>query len=95
MTNAKADKTIKSVKVMKEKNNITKKTIKLESGKSMALKVKSNPGIPVKNIIFSSSQKTVASVSKKGKVTAKIPMQEVGMAGLMIRLKNWKLPQRS
>lgn len=59
------------VKFIQEGKNITKKMLKMETGTTKTLKVKAKPAIKAKNIKFKSSAKNVASVSAKGKVTAK------------------------
>ena len=66
-----AAKTIRSLKVMQGGKNIAKKTVKMETGTTKTLKIKAKPAMKAKNIKFKSSAKTVASVSAKGKLTAK------------------------
>ena len=66
-----AVKTIRSLKVMQGGKNIAKKTVKMETGTTKSFKIKAKPAIKAKNIKFKSSAKTVASVSAKGKLTAK------------------------
>lgn len=66
-----AVKTIRSLKVMQGGKNIAKKTVKMETGTTKTFKIKAKPAIKAKNIKFKSSAKTVASVSAKGKLTAK------------------------
>ena len=66
-----AAKTIRSLKVMQGGKNIAKRTVKMESGTTKTLKIKAKPAMKAKNIKFKSSAKTVASVSAKGKLTAK------------------------
>ena len=48
-----------------------KKTLKMETGTTKTLKIRATPAIKEKDITFKSSDKKVASVSAKGKVTAK------------------------
>ena len=66
-----AVKTIRSLKVMQGGKNIAKKTVKMETGTTKTLKIKAKLAMKAKNIKFKSSAKTVASVSAKGKLTAK------------------------
>lgn len=79
-TNKKA---VKKVTVKVGKKNVTKKTYKLKKGSQMTLKVSTTPASAKKSVSFSSSKKTVATVSNKGKVTAK----NAGTAKITIKVK--------
>lgn len=72
--NAKVKGTIK-VTVSKKKQNakitLEKKKVTIAVGKTATVKVKSLKGISAKGVKFASSNKKVATVSSKGKVTAK------------------------
>ena len=57
----------------KRKVQLNKKTVTLEVGKKVTLKLKNAP--KKKKITWSSNKKKVASVSKKGVVTAKKPVR--------------------
>ena len=69
---------IKSVAVRIDGKKVTKKTVTLHKGKKTTLKVSVSPRKAKKNVTYTSSKKSVATVSKKGKVTAK----KAGMAKL-------------
>lgn len=64
-------KSIRSVRVMQSGKNIAKKTLKMKIGESRTLRVKTKPSLSKRDIKFSSTQKKVASVNKKGKIIAK------------------------
>lgn len=80
---AAAKKTIRSLKVIQKGKNISKKTLKMHIGTTKTLKVKAKPAVKAKNIKFKSSAKKVASVSAKGKLTAK----KKGTAKISITVK--------
>ncbi len=63
-----------------------KKSLTLKKGKSTTLKVKLPAGTASRKLLFSSSKKSVASVTSKGKVTAK----KVGTAKITVRTYNKK-----
>ena len=69
--NAASQNAVKSVTVRADKKKITKKTYALEIGERKSLKVTASPKGAVKSIRFKSNKPKIASVSKKGKVTAK------------------------
>lgn len=69
--NAASQNAVKSVTVRADKKKITKKTYALEIGDRKNLKVTVSPKGAVKSIRFKSNKPKIASVSKKGKVTAK------------------------
>lgn len=69
--NAAIQNAVKSVTVRADKKKITKKTYALEIGERKSLKVTASPKGAVKSIRFKSNKPKIASVSKKGKVTAK------------------------
>lgn len=64
-------KNIKSVIVRINGKKVTKKTVTLRKGKKRTLKVSVSPHKGKKHVTYTSSKKSVATVSKKGKVTAK------------------------
>lgn len=64
-------KSIRSVRVMQSGKNIAKKTLKMKIGESRTLRVKAKSSLSKRDIKFSSTQKKVASVNKKGKIIAK------------------------
>ena len=64
-------KNIKSVTVRIGGKRVTKKTVTLHKGKKTNLKVSVSPRKAKKSVTYASSKKSVASVNKKGKVTAK------------------------
>ena len=68
---AKSKKNVKSITVMSGGKNVTHKTITMIMGKKMKLAVKTKPVKAKNSVKFASAKKSVASVSKKGKVTAK------------------------
>ena len=80
---AAAKKTIRSLKVIQKGKNISKKTLKMHIGTTKTLKIKAKPAVKAKNIKFKSSAKKVASVSAKGKLTAK----KKGTAKISITVK--------
>ena len=69
--NAASKKAVKTVSVKIGSKNVTKKTYKMTQGTSAKLKVTVKPAAAKKSITYKSSKKGVATVSKKGKVTAK------------------------
>lgn len=70
-TSAASSKKVKSVTVKIGSKTVTKKTYSLKKGKSVTLKVTVNPKAAKKAIAYKTDKKAVATVSKKGKVTAK------------------------
>lgn len=64
-------KNIKSVTVKSGGKRVNKKTVTLRKGKKTTLKVSVSPRRAKKRVTYKSSKKSVAVVSKKGKVTAK------------------------
>lgn len=69
--NAASQNAVKSVTVRADRRKITKKIYGLEIGERKNLKVTVSPKEAVKSIRFKSNKPKIASVSKKGKVTAK------------------------
>lgn len=71
--NAKAAsrKNIKSVTVRIDGKKVTKKTVTLRKRKKATLKVSVSPRKAKKRVTYTSGKKSVATVSKEGKVTAK------------------------
>lgn len=66
-----ASKSVKSVSLKIGNAKVTKKTVTMYSGDSKTLKVAISPKNAKKKVSFTSSKKSVASVSKKGVITAK------------------------
>lgn len=64
-------KKVKSVSLKIGKKKVTKKTYTLKKGKTATVKVTVTPAKAKKKVTFKTSKKSVATVSKKGKVTAK------------------------
>ena len=64
-------KNIKSVTVRIDGKKVTKKTVTLRKGKKKTLKISVSPRKAKKRVTYTSGKKSVATVSKKGKVTAK------------------------
>jgi len=64
-------KNIKSVTVKVDGKNAAKKTVTLRKGKKTTLEVSVSPRKAGERVTYTSSKKSVATVSKKGKVTAK------------------------
>ncbi|MDE6852431.1 MAG: Ig-like domain-containing protein [Lachnospiraceae bacterium] len=64
-------KNIKSVIVRINGKKVTKKTVTLRKGRKTTWKVSVSPRKGKKHVTYTSSKKSVATVSKKGKVTAK------------------------
>lgn len=69
--NAASGKAIKSVTLKINKKKVNNKTYKLAKGKSATVKVTVKPSSAKKSVTYKSSKKSVATVSKKGKITAK------------------------
>lgn len=65
------EKNIKSVTVRIDGKKVTKKTVTLRKGKKETLKISVSPRKAKKRVTYTSSKKSVATVSKKGKITAK------------------------
>lgn len=68
---AASSKAVKSVVLKIGDKKVTKKTYTLAKGKTASLKVSVNPSKAKKSVSFKSSNKKIATVSKKGRVTAK------------------------
>ena len=62
---------VKSITVRIGKKNVTKKTYSLKKGKSATLKISVSPKKSKKSVTFRSAKKSIVTVSKKGKVTAR------------------------
>lgn len=77
---AAGQKNIKSVPVKADGKKVSKKTVTLREGQKMTLKVSVSPRKARKRVDYTSNKKSVAVVSKKGKVTAK----ETGTAKIKI-----------
>ena len=75
-----------TVKKAPKKIEFRKKSLTLKKGKSTTLKVKLPAGTASRKLSFSSSKKSVASVTAKGKVTAK----KVGTAKITVKTYNKK-----
>lgn len=80
---AASSKAVKSVVLKIGDKKVTKKTYTLAKGKTASLKVSVNPSKAKKSVSFKSSNKKIATVSKKGKVTAK----KTGTAKLTVTVK--------
>lgn len=76
-------KAVKSVSVKIGGKKVTKKTYSLTKGKTASLKVTVKPSKARKSVSYKSSNKKIATVSKKGKVTAK----KTGTAKIKITVK--------
>ena len=70
-TNAANTNKVKKVSLKIGKKTVTKKTYSLKKGKKATLKVTVSPKKSKKSVVFKSSNKKVATVSKKGVITAK------------------------
>ena len=68
---AASEKNIKSVTVKIGGNTVTKKTVTLQKGQKTTLKISVSPRKAKKRVTYTSSKKSMASVSKKGAITAK------------------------
>ena len=66
-----ASKTVKTVAIKAGSKKVTKKTVTMYSGDKKTLTVSCKPSSAKKSISFKSSKTSVASVSKKGVITAK------------------------
>lgn len=64
-------KNIKSVTVRIDGKKVTKKSVTLRKGRKKTLKISVSPRKAKKRVTYTSSKKSVVTVSKKGKVTAK------------------------
>lgn len=64
-------KNIKSVTVRIDGKKVTKKTVTLRKGRKKTFKISVSPRKAKKRVTYTSGKKSVATVSKKGKVTAK------------------------
>lgn len=83
---AASPKVVKSVSLKIGNKKVTKKTYALTKGKTASLKVSVNPSKAKKSVSFKSSNKKVATVSKKGKITAK----KSGTAKITVTVKGKK-----
>ncbi len=79
-SSAASKKKVKSVTLKIGKKKVTKKTYKLVKGKTAKIKVTVKPASAKKKVTFKSAKKSVATVTKKGKVTAK----KVGTAKIKV-----------
>lgn len=80
---AASSKAVKSVVLKIGDKKVTKKTYTLAKGKTASLKVFVNPSKAKKSVSYKSSNKKIATVSKKGKVTAK----KTGTAKITVTVK--------
>lgn len=71
VSDAASAKKVKSATLKIGKKAVTKKTYAVKKGKKAVIKVKVNPDKAKKAVYFQSSNKKIATVSKKGTVTAK------------------------
>lgn len=83
---AASSKAVKSVVLKIGDRKVSKKTYTLVKGKTASLKVSVNPSKAKKSMSFKSSNKKVATVSKKGKITAK----KSGTAKITVTVKGKK-----
>ena len=74
---------IQSYAVTNEEKNAKKKTLKLEKGKTTALKVAIQPASARKSVSYKTSNKKIATVSGSGKITAK----KEGTAKITVTIK--------
>ena len=74
---------IQSYAVTNEEKNASKKTLKLEKGKTTALKVAIQPASARKSVSYKTSNKKIATVSGSGKIKAK----KEGTAKITITIK--------
>lgn len=74
---------IQSYAVTNEEKNVKKKTLKLEKGKTTALKVAIQPASARKSVSYKTSNKKIATVSGSGKIKAK----KEGTAKITITIK--------
>lgn len=74
---------IQSYAVTNEEKNAKRKTLKLEKGKTTALKVAIQPASARKSVSYKTSNKKIATVSGSGKITAK----KEGTAKITITIK--------
>ncbi len=80
---AASSKAVKSVELKIGKKKITKQTYFLVKGKTATLKVSVNPSKAKKSVSYKSSNKKIATVSKKGKIKAK----KAGTAKITVTVK--------
>lgn len=83
---AASKKTIKTVSVKIAGKKVNGKTVSLEKGKSVVLKISTSPKLAQKTISYKSSKPSVVSVSKKGKLTAK----KAGVSKISVTVKSAK-----
>ena len=80
---AASSKAVKSVELKIGKKKVTKQTYFLVKGKTATLKVSVNPSKAKKSVSYKSSNKKIATVSKKGKIKAK----KAGTAKITVTVK--------
>lgn len=80
---AASSKAVKSVALKIGKKKVTKQTYFLVKGKTATLKVSVNPSKAKKSVSYKSSNKKIATVSKKGKIKAK----KTGTAKITVTVK--------
>ena len=80
---AASSKAVKSVALKIGKKKVTKQTYFLVKGKTATLKVSVNPSKAKKSVSYKSSNKKIATVSKKGKIKAK----KAGTAKITVTVK--------
>ena len=76
-------KAVKSIALKIGKKKVTKQTFFLVKGKTASLKVSVNPSKAKKSVSYKSSNKKIATVSKKGKIKAK----KAGTAKITVTVK--------
>lgn len=83
--------TVKSLRLSVGSKNVTKKTYSMGINKKASLKVTANPTAARKNATFKSNNSSVASVSKKGVVTAR----KAGAATITVTITSKKYQTKS
>lgn len=86
---AKSPKKVKSVTLKVGKKNVTKKTYVMKPNKTKQLKVLPSPKKAVKSITYSSGNKRVIQIDKKGKMTSWL--QGVSKITIKVKGKNGKV----
>jgi flavodoxin len=84
VTGVSAATTIKSVSLKIGNSSVTKKTYQMNIGDKKTLKVSTSPKLSSKTVTYASDKKTVATVSKNGKITAK----KAGTAKITVTVKS-------
>jgi flavodoxin len=84
VTGVSAATTIKSVSLKIGNSTVTKKTYRMNIGDKKTLKVSTSPKLSCKTVTYVSDKKTVATVSKNGKITAK----KAGTAKITVTVKS-------